>query len=163
MIMIINHPTYHILIIRFHLDHQVTGEHRSGLINSKSAYFHQVGFLISACLLKNESGLKNISSHLLNLQEKCSIVFRGDTRDVLILRLTHLALHGPNCSSSLSLSVQVVIDDHGGFGSHNQSSLLSSMIKVIINDQRYLQRSKQPSLLSCMPCPTCKHLLEVSP
>ena len=97
------------------------------------------------------------------LQEKCSIVFRGDTRDVLILRLTHLALHGPNCSSSLSLSVQVVIDDHGGFGSHNQSSLLSSMIKVIINDQSYPQRSKQPSLLSCLPCPTCKYLLEVSP
>ena len=43
------------------------------------------------------------------LQEKCSIVFRGDTRDVLILRLTHLALHGPNCSSSLSLSVQVIM------------------------------------------------------
>ena len=118
--------SHYILIIRLHLDHQVTGEHRSGLINSKSAYFHQVGFLISACLLKNESGLKNIFSHSLNLQEKCSIVFRGDTRDVLILRLTHLALHGPNCSSSLSLSVQVVIDDH----SHHQWSKLPSKIKT---------------------------------
>ena len=24
--------------------HQVTGEHRSGLISSKAAYFHQVGY-----------------------------------------------------------------------------------------------------------------------
>ena len=47
-----------------------------------------------------------------HLQEKCSIVFRGDTRDVLILRLTHLALHGPNCSASLSLSVQVICGIH---------------------------------------------------
>ena len=39
-------------------------------------------------------------------QDTCSIVFRGDTRDLLLLRLSSLVLLGANCSSSLRLSVQ---------------------------------------------------------
>ena len=81
--------------------------------------------LLMNCL---SHALYNIRAHApQHLQEKCSIVFRGDTRDVLILRLTHLALHGPNCSASLSLSVQVIcgIHDTGWF------ELMMMMTKVM--------------------------------
>ena len=96
---------------------EVTDPHRSGLIGS---------------------------SPLQQSNETCSIVFRGEQRDLVMLMITSLHLSGENCSSSLVLSTKDISQPRGvrivkkfcsplSLSSHKLESLQERNFPIIIN------------------------------